>query len=269
MTTDSTLNVATIALDIAPGRVDDNLAAAGRALQMLEPDTDLVVLPELFTTGYIGDPHTMERLAQTNGGTAMSTLAALASQYNMAIAGSFLACTGRHYYNRGFIIEPSGDETFYDKRHLFSLSTEARLYTAGTSARPIVRFRGWNISMMVCYDLRFPVWARNSAQAYDLMLVPANWPHARAYVWEHLLVARAIENQACVIGANRSGTDDYGVYDIGSYIFDAMGNNVGRRLSRRSAPAPIFTARLSLAEVREARKRLPAGDCADNFSLMF
>lgn len=260
------LRVAAIALDIAWCNPDENIAVVGRAMELLEPDTDLVVLPELFSTGYIGDETALAEVAQSNGGSTIATLKTLAERYNVAIAGSFAARTGNHFFNRGFFIEPSGDETFYDKRHLFSLSSESKVYTRGDNRMPIIRYRGWSITMMVCYDLRFPVWSRNRANAYDLLLVPANWPHARAYAWEHLLIARAIENQACVVGANRSGVDDYGVYDDGTYIFDAMGNQVGARLARRSAPAPIYTAELSLAQVKEARRRLPAADDADDFN---
>lgn len=262
------LKVAAIAVDTAWCNPEANLSVLGRTLEMLEPDTDLVVLPELFSTGFVGDSAALAEVAQTNGGPTMKTVATLAARHNLAIAGSFTARTGHHVYNRGFFIEPSGDETFYDKHHLFSPSPEARLFTPGTGPMPVIRFRGWNISMIICYDLRFPVWSRNRSDAYDLLLVPANWPHARAYAWEHLLIARAIENQACVVGANRSGVDDYGVYDDTSYIFDAMGSDVGRRICRRSAPAPVITATLSLDEVREARRRLPASLDADPFNLL-
>lgn len=264
----SNLKLATVALDTVWCDPAANLSALGRALEMLEPDTDLVVLPELFSTGFVGDATALADVAQTNGGSTMATVAQLARRHNLAVAGSFTARTGSHIYNRGFFIEPSGDETFYDKHHLFSPSAEARLFTAGTGSMPLIRYRGWNVSMIICYDLRFPVWSRNCGCAYDLLLVPANWPHARAYAWEHLLIARAIENQACVVGANRSGVDDYGVYDDSSYIFDAMGNSVGQRVCRRSAPAPILTATLSLDEVTEARRRLPASLDADPFNLL-
>lgn len=266
--TDNILKVATAALDIAWGDPEANLANVGRTLQLLGPDVDLLVLPELFSTGYVGDPSVLPELAQSGGGSTIANLTAQAARSGVAIAGSFLACSGNKYYNRAFFIEPSGEQTFYDKRHLFALSSEGELYTSGREAMPVIRYRGWNITMMVCYDLRFPVWARNRANAYDLMLVPANWPHARSYAWEHLLIARAIENQSAVIGANRSGSDDYGVYDDSSYIFDAMGNSVGRRVARRSAPAPLLTAELSLEAIREARRRLPAWKSAENFNIV-
>lgn len=261
------LRVASIALDIAWGKPDENLAVVGRTLQVLEGDTDLVVLPELFSTGYVSDPEAMNDLAQTVGGSTMATLHSLSSKYNLAFAGSFLARTGDKFYNRAFFIEPSGDETFYDKRHLFTLSAESKVFSPGTEMMPVVRFRGWNIAMMVCYDLRFPVWSRNRSNAFDMLLVPANWPAARAYAWEHLLIARAIENQCCVVGANRSGVDDYGHYDDLTFIYDSMGRAVGERLARRSAPAPVIAATLSMDDLIQTRRRMPAASSADSFEI--
>ncbi len=265
---DRQLKVAAISLDIVRCSPDENMSALGRAMAVLENDVDLVVLPELFTTGYTAEPEVLDALAQSNSGSTMRTIAMLAERYNVAIAGSFLGRTGQKIYNRAFFVEPSGDETFYDKHHLFSLSSESKLFTPGKGMMPVIRFRGWNITMMVCYDLRFPVWSRNRGNAYDLLLVPANWPDKRLYAWEHLLIARAIENQACVVGANRSGVDDYGTYTDSSFIFDAWGTNVGKKLSRRSAPAPIVVGVLSLAEVQEARYRMPAAADADPFNLV-
>ena len=265
---DRQLKVAVISLDIVRCSPDENIAAVGRAMAMLDTDIDLVVLPELFTTGYTGEQEVLDSLAQSNGGSTMRTITMLAERYHTAIAGSFLARTGQKIYNRAFFVEPSGDETFYDKHHLFSLSSESKLLAAGKGKMPVIRYRGWNITMMVCYDLRFPVWSRNRDNAYDLLLVPANWPDKRVYAWKHLLIARAIENQACVVGANRSGVDDYGTYTDSSYIFDAMGQSVGEKLSRRSAPAPILVAGLSLSEIQEARRRMPAAVDADPFNLV-
>lgn len=265
---DRQLKVVVISLDIVRCSPDENIAAVGRTLAMLDDDVDLVVLPELFTTGYTGDRDELDSLAQSNGGSTMRTIAMLAERYHTAIAGSFLARTGQKIYNRAFFVEPSGDETFYDKHHLFSLSSESKMFSPGKGMMPVIRYRGWNITIMVCYDLRFPVWSRNRDNAYDLLLVPANWPDKRVYAWEHLLIARAIENQACVVGANRSGVDDYGTYTDTSFIFDAMGQSVGEKLSRRSAPAPILVAELSLSEVQEARHRMPAAVDADPFNLV-
>ena len=129
---------------------------------------------------------------------------------------------------------------------------------------PVVRFRGWNIALIVCYDLRFPAWCRNRMGAYDLLLVPANWPQSRAYAWQHLLIARAIENQCCVVGANRAGEDSYGVYDGLTYIFDGRGRPVGLIPDE----CPFVVADLDRAEQEEFRKKFPAMRDADDFRIL-
>ncbi len=230
----------------------------------LPADTDIVVLPELFSTGFIDDPALMETIAETNGGNTIHTITELARKYNVAIAGSMAARTGHRFYNRAFFIEPSGEETYYDKRHLFSLSSEAKVFTPGSDNIRAVRFRGWNIALAVCYDLRFPAWCRNVGLKYDIMLFPANWPEARGYAWKHLLIARAIENQAVVVGANRGGADDYGQYDGLTYIFDGMGMPTGHTLP----DSDIVYAEMSLDDLRKARTRFPVSRDADDLSIL-
>ncbi len=263
MAIDKNLKIAVLPLDIAWFDRDKNLAAVGDSLRHLEPDTDLVVLPELFTTGFSSDPQVLQDAAETITGHTVDTLKAWAAHYNIAIAGSYLARTAHKVYNRGFFIEPSGDETFYDKRHLFSLSAESTSMGQGFTAKPIIRFRGWNIALIVCYDLRFPVWCRSMANEYDVLVVPANWPKARAYAWKHLLIARAIENQAVVVGANRSGEDTYGVYNDLSYIFDSMGKPIGEKYVN----SPFIYAILSKHTLEEWRERFPVSRDADRFDL--
>lgn len=219
--------------------------------------------------------HDMARLS------ADMTLAAVklwSSRFNMAIAGSFLASIGSKIVNRGFFVEPSGETTFYDKHHLFCLSAESRLFTQGVENPPVIRFRGWNISMIVCYDLRFPVWCRNSGQRYDILLVPANWASARSYAWRHLLIARAIENQAVVVGANRSGHDDYGDYDHQSFIFDPMGKELAPSATKHTgdasgletaiAPDGFIYAGYDMTQMSKIRSYLPVGNDADRFSIL-
>lgn len=266
--TDTPLKVAVAAIDIVRHNPAENLAAVGRVLATLPADTDLLVLPELFTTGYIASAEELRLHAETDHGSTIATLTTLAARHGIAIAGTFAASTAPHYFNRAFFIEPSGETTFYDKRHLFALGAEPELFAGGVSRPPVVRYRGWNIAMIVCYDLRFPVWSRrNAACDYDLLLVPAAWPASRAYAWEHLLIARAIENQAYVVGANRSGTDDFGSYSDTAQIYDPLGRPVGVSLARRATPAPVVTATLSIAEVCRTRERMPAAASADAFSL--
>ena len=259
------LRIISIPLDIEWANPQANLMALEAALRRLPGGTDIAVVPELFTTGFVNDPALGADVAETNTGVTVGALHDMAARYGTALCGSFMACTGHKYYNRGFFIEPSGDETFYDKHHLFCVSAESKVFAPGTEAIPVVRYRGWNVAMIICYDLRFPAWCRNRGRAYDMLLVPANWASARGYAWEHLLIARAIENQAVVVGANRSGKDDYGDYTGLTYIFDATGHPAG--VGADDCYPGAVKAEVSLDELRRARRRLPVGDDADDFIL--
>ncbi len=261
----SKLKVAILSLDIAWADVEENLLNVEKCLKKLPGDADLVVLPELFSTGYIVDRNTLENIAETNNDKTMKRLLLLAETYSIAIAGSFIAREGTQLFNRAFFIEPSGESVFYDKKHLFSLSSEMTLFNAGKQSYPLLRYRGWNISMIICYDLRFPAWCRNKEQDYDLMLVPANWPEARVYAWEHLLIARAIENQAVFIGANRSGNDDFGCYQNMSRVFDSMGKPVVSDTEFSVSGTEVIVITLDKDAVDKCRSKLPFLKDADEF----
>lgn len=257
------LKIALLALDIVWADPRANIEAVEHFMERIGPGTDIVALPELFTTAFVQDKVLLAQLAETNSGPTVSALKTLARKYDCAISGSFSACDDDHsrIYNRAFFIEPDGRETYYDKRHLFTLSSESDIYTAGNTCVPVVEFRGWNVALLVCYDIRYPVWTRNVGHRYDLMLVAANWPNARGYAWTHLVIARAIENQSVYVGADRSGTDDYGNYDGLSQIYDANGYPVGEELSGM----PVIVATVSKDDVLKARRRLPVIDSADAF----
>lgn len=257
----SKLRVAALPLAIEWADKDANIAAVEKALEKLPAGTDVIVLPELFSTGYSDDPDVLAALAERNTGATVDKIKEWAARTGAAIAGSYLASTHPKIYNRGFFIEPSGEETFYDKRHLFSLSKEAQLFAPGDERPRIVRFRGWNISLIVCYDLRFPVWCRCRQGEYDLLLVTANWPKARGYAWEHLLIARAIENQCCVVGANRGGSDVYGDYAGLTYIFDGRGMAVGVQ----PPDSPFIVADLDGERQESYRRNFPVLNAADDF----
>lgn len=257
----SKLRVAALPLTIEWADKDANIAAVEKALEKLPAGTDVIVLPELFSTGYSDDPDVLAALAERNTGATVDKIKEWAARTGAAIAGSYLASTHPKIYNRGFFIEPSGEETFYDKRHLFSLSKEAQLFAPGDERPRIVRFRGWNISLIVCYDLRFPVWCRCRQGEYDLLLVTANWPKARGYAWEHLLIARAIENQCCVVGANRGGSDVYGDYAGLTYIFDGRGMAVGVQ----PPDCPFIVADLDGERQESYRRNFPVLNDADDF----
>ncbi len=180
---------------------EENLGYYGELLRRVSGRTDLAVLPETFTTGFSMD---VEKQADTMDGRTVPTIKEWAKKYKLAVAGSFIAKDNGKFYNRAFFITPEGEEYYYDKRHLFRMAEEDKHFSAGDK-RLIVPYKGWNICLQVCYDLRFPVWSRNVNNEYDLLIYVANWPEARKKAWKALLHARAIENMAYVCGVNRVG----------------------------------------------------------------
>ncbi len=256
------LKIALLSHDITYGDKQANLQAVANYCSSIDKDVDIIVLPELFSTGYTSSREKLLTLAETNGGDTIAFLHEIAKKHNAAITGSFLAKTGSNIFNRAFFIEPSGDECFYDKRHLFSMSSESSVLTAGEHRALNVRFRGWSISVVICYDLRFPVWCRNINNAYDLMIVPANWPNSREFAWTHLLQARAIENQAYVIGLNRSGNDKFGDYNSMTSAFDFSGHTVRQT---PSGHANLSFVKLSLSELTRWRNDFPVWKDSDSF----
>lgn len=235
------------------GQLADALAGPGR--------TDLVVLPEMFTTGF-----SMEAAAQAEPGEGrtLAWLREQAARYDAVVTGSVLLTEGGRYYNRLLWVRPDGSYSAYNKRHLFRLAGEHEVYTAGT-ARLLEEWRGWRILPLVCYDLRFPVWSRNTPAApYDLLLYVANWPHARRNAWNVLLQARAIENLAYVAGVNRIGADGLGQpYSGSSALLDMRGDY----LAQAGGLPTVLTRRLRRHPLLELRQQLPALLDADEFEL--
>lgn len=259
------MKICVIPFDIQWAAKDENLISVAHQLSQVEPDTDIVVLPELFTTAFVPDRGTVEELAEDNEGKTVRTIKRWAQFFGFAIAGSFLATDNHGYfYNRAFFIEPMGDATYYDKRHLFPLSEENHTYAQGNTLSPIVRFRGWDIKLIICFDLRFPVWCRNEpGKLFDIMLVPSNWPHSREFQYKTLLSARAIENQIFTVGANRTGKDKYGEYQTGqSCIYDNLGTGIHETRSNGHLYAIIHRQALV-----EGRRRFPAFEAADYYTI--
>lgn len=257
------LKVAVLPYDIAWGDKEENLLSIGELIRRVDNDVDLVVLPELFTTGVLRDETMIINMAETNQDKTIRTLTRWASFYNIAICGSFLATTSDKYYNRAFFVEPSGEITFYDKHHLFSIGGESNLFSQGQDLPKIIRYRGWNIAMIICYDLRFPVWCRNVENKYDILISIANWPSSRSYAWRQLLIARALENQAYVVGANRSGSDDYGSYDIcDSICINFKGELIGDIKSQ------IIYATFDKSELDSYKSKFSVWTDADKFELI-
>lgn len=264
------LNVCLLPLKIKWGDKDSNLKTLEQALAQVHPDTDLVVLPETFSTGFpVGmNKEDVRLLAERNTGKTIDFIKALAHKYNVAIAGSYIADTGGSLYNRGFLIEPSGEESFADKRHLFTMGGEDKIFSKGHS-RMSVRYRGWNIALVICYDLRFPVWCRNVNNDYDLLCVVANWPIPRVNVWSTLIPARAIENSAYVCAVNCFGTDNSGVeYDGKSAVIDFKGKWIGIENQTSLEGAPLFIyATLQREALEKFRQKFPVGADADRFEI--
>lgn len=260
------LNICLCPMQISWLDKETNLRELRRIAASVHTATDLLILPETFSTGFptSKDKEEIRPLAEKNTGETIDLIKELASRYNMAIAGSFIADSGGSLYNRLFFIEPSGDEYFSDKKHLFTMAGEHNVFSRGYE-RMKVRFRGWNISMVACYDIRFPVWCRNVDNGYDLLIAVANWPKVRVGAWNALLPARAIENEAYVCGVNCKGTDSLGFeYNGSSAIIDFKGKSIG-------IPNPdseLIYATLSRDKLDSFREKFPAWKDADRFSLI-
>jgi predicted amidohydrolase len=241
-------------------------AAANRAhfasvLAPLAGLTDLVLLPEMFTTGFTMEPETQ---AESADGETRAWLLAQATALDAAVGGSVAVNDDGRFYNRFMIATPGGPTYWYDKRHLFRMGGEHRHYDAGGHAL-IIEWRGARICPLVCYDLRFPVWSRRRPELeYDVVIYAANWPAARRFAWNALLRARAIENQAYCIGVNRVGDDGLGVAHVGdSVALDFTGQPL-LELNDRTQAA---TVPLDIAALRAWRDKFPAHLDADAFSL--
>lgn len=196
------LKVALIQSDLVWESPDQNRSNFTRKIENISEDVDVIVLPEMFTSGFTMNA---SAVAETMNGDTVSWLKCLASKIDAAIVGSIVISENNTFYNRLLFVEPSGHITHYDKRHSFTLVGEEKIYTAGT-IKVVLEYKGWKIRPLICYDLRFPVWARNT-EDYDVLLYVANWPKPRISAWDTLLKARAIENMCYCIGVNRVGVD--------------------------------------------------------------
>ena len=201
---------------------EQNLVHLEKQLMKL-PTTELVVLPEMFATAFTMEAETF---AETMDGPTIEWMRTWAKKLDAAIAGSTIIRKDEKIYNRFLFVAPSGAIQFYDKRHTFTLAGEHMAYARGQNDR-IIRYKDWSICLRVCYDLRFPVWGRNTAD-YDLIIYTANWPHKRIHAWDTLLTARAIENMSYCIGVNRIGTDGSDLqYPGHTAIYDFLGEKIG------------------------------------------
>lgn len=260
------LNIALYPQKIVWGDKAANIDALIAIAAKVHPQTDLLVLPETFSTGFPSstDKEDVRLLAERNTGKTIDTIKAISHKYGIAIAGSYIADTGGLLCNRAFFIEPNGEETFADKRHLFSMAGEDKIFSAGDH-RLAVRYRGWNLAMVLCYDIRFPVWCRNRSNEYDALIAVANWPTTRVSAWESLLKARAIENEAYVIGVDCKGIDTNGFeYNGASFIYDFKGKDIGIADDNNG----LLYASLLPDKLTAFRQKFPAWKDADAFRLL-
>lgn len=265
----STLTITTIQTNLYWEDKAANLQMLEQKINQLQQKTEIVILPEMFSTGFSMKP---ELLAETMEDETIAWMKRIAAQKRIILTGSLIIKDGDHYYNRLVWMLPNGQYGYYDKRHLFAYAGEHEHYTPGHK-RLIASVKGWRVNLLVCYDLRFPVWARQATPLteadaekneveYDLLVYVANWPERRNHAWKTLLQARAIENQSYVVGVNRVGKDGNDIYYSGdSMIVDPM----GEVLYTKAHDEDIHTITLQKEKLEEIRHKLPFLEDADNF----
>lgn len=237
-----------------------NLDKFDTLLEQVSEEIQLIVLPEMFTTGFSMNP---VDLAEKMDGNTVNWLLNWSKKKQAAICGSVIITENNNYYNRFLFVTPDGEIRSYDKRHRFMMAGEGELYTAGEDT-VLIEYEGWKIFPQICYDLRFPVFARNTVD-YDVVLYVANWPKPRVGAWDALLRARAIENMSYCIGVNRIGLDGKGLEYVGhSAVYDVLGDEI----AFAKAEEKIITATLSKNHIKETRERLPFLEDKDEFTLI-
>lgn len=240
--------------------IDKNLQNLGLKLSAIREKTDIIILPEMFSTGFTMNAET---LAEEMGGKTMLWMQEKANRYNAVVTGSIIVKENGNFYNRLIWMRPDATYEYYDKKHLFAMAKEDEVYTAGNK-KLMVELNGWKIMPAICYDLRFPVWLRNNKDYYDLLLVVANWPEKREKHWNTLIPARAIENQAYIIALNRVGHDGNEIYYSGdTTCLDPKGNVVYYKRDEED----LYTFTIYKDEVSKTRKEMPFLADADDFEL--
>lgn len=254
------LKIVAIQTDIFWENITANLANLEEKLAKITNEPDLIILPEMFTTGFTMNAKT---LAEPMNFTTFKWMKQMAKKHNAVVTGSFIVNENGHNYNRLIWMQPDGEFDTYDKRHLFRMGDEHTFFAAGTK-KIIKQLKGWNICPLICYDLRFPVWSRNKNNEYDLLIYIANWPKSRAFVYSNLLIARALENQAYVIGVNRVGKDGLGLDYSGD---SAIINYKGQTIVSETEKEEILYAEINKKELDDFRIKFPAYLDADEFEI--
>jgi omega-amidase len=271
----STLSITTIQSGLAWENREANLEMFGNKIRGLGGKKEIVILPEMFSTGFSMNP---SLLAETMDGPTIQWMRVVSSSHKIILTGSIIIEENGAYFNRLIWMLPNGNYGYYDKRHLFAYAGEDKYYTPGNK-RLIASVKGWKVNLQICYDLRFPVWARQSDSSfdqvplspdqrknkgveYDLLVYVANWPEKRIQAWKTLLQARAIENQCYVVGVNRVGNDGNNIYHSGdSMVIDPL----GEVLYSKSHEEDIHTIQLDKTKLDDLRTKLPFLNDADDF----
>jgi omega-amidase len=271
----STLSITTIQSGLAWENKETNLEMFGNKIRSISGKKEIVILPEMFSTGFSMNP---ALLAETMDGPTVQWMRSLSASQKIILTGSIIIEENSAYYNRLIWMLPNGNYGYYDKRHLFAYAGEDKYYTPGNK-RLIASVKGWKVNLQICYDLRFPVWARQSDSSfdqvplppdqrknkgveYDLLVYVANWPEKRIQAWKTLLQARAIENQCYVVGVNRVGNDGNNIYHSGdSMVIDPL----GEILYNKPHEEDIHTIQLDKTKLDDLRTRLPFLNDADDF----
>lgn len=262
------LTVALIQTDLVWEDINANLTRISTKIESISSNVDIIILPEMFTTGFTMKAH---EFAETMDGKSVRWMQQLATKKQAAIVGSsiiseesFDSAQGKRFYNRLLFVHPSGKIDFYDKRHTFRLAKEHEVFSAGNQ-KLIVDFKGWKICPLVCYDLRFPVWARNT-EDYDLLLYIASWPKARISAWDVLLEARAIENMSYTLGVNRVGIDGNKFEYVGHSIgYDFLGKPLSEKQFEKE---DIIVLELDKIAQNNMRTKLGFLQDRDSFSFL-
>jgi omega-amidase len=258
----STLTITTIQSNLFWEDKQANMQMLQQKIDSITDKTEIVILPEMFTTGFSMQP---ELFAETMDGETVEWMKMVSNKNGIVLTGSVMIEEAGKYFNRLIWMLPNGQFGYYDKRHLFAYGEEDKHYSSGNK-RLIASVKGWKINLQVCYDLRFPVWARqqpkDGAAEYDVLIYVANWPERRSHAWKTLLCARAIENQCYVVGVNRVGDDAKNIHYSGnSLVIDPM----GQVLYHMAEDEDINTITLSKEKLEEVRTRFPFLNDADDF----
>ncbi|TVZ52458.1 amidohydrolase [Dokdonia sp. Hel_I_53] len=254
------LKISLLQLELVWENPSANKIKCERYFKQLREDCHVVVLPEMFTTGFTMNP---KLIAETMDGETVNWLKDWSSKLKMAICGSVVVSENDSFYNRFLFVKPDGTIVHYDKRHTFNMAGEGERYTAGVE-QIIINYLGWSLFPQICYDLRFPVFVRNTMH-YDAILYVANWPKTRIAAWDTLLKARAIENISYCIGVNRVGFDGNQLEYVGhSGAYDMLGNE----MSQIEEKEGITSITLSKPDLNETRKKLPFLEDRDTFTLL-